>query len=87
LSNVFYVHLKSRFSPELIAKLVSSANALGNLHLTEEEKSLVNQGYMDGLHAVFASFAVLVAIHLGMCLCIKDYGLKHNCPPQMQRQT
>ncbi|ETS74356.1 hypothetical protein PFICI_14222 [Pestalotiopsis fici W106-1] len=87
LSNVLYVQLKSRFSPELIAKLVSSANALENLHLTDEEKALVNQGYMDGLHAVFASFAVLVAIHLGMCLCIKDYGLKRNSPPQMHRQT
>ncbi|KAI1745723.1 putative efflux pump antibiotic resistance protein [Xylaria scruposa] len=86
LSNVLHSQLKSRFSQETIAKLISSAFALEHMHLTEEEKGLVSRGYMDGIHAVFASFAVLIIIHLCACLCIHDYGLKHNASPQKSVQ-
>lgn len=86
LSNVLYTRLKSRFSQETIAKLISVASALEDLQLTKEERSLVSQGYTEGLHAVFASFAVLVAIHLCACVCIRDYGLKRDGFPQKQQQ-
>ncbi|TGJ86274.1 hypothetical protein E0Z10_g2486 [Xylaria hypoxylon] len=78
LSNVLYGQLKARFSPETISELISSAFALERLHLTEEEKGLVTQGYMEGLHQVFASFTVLIAIHVCACLFIQDYGLKRD---------
>ncbi|KAI0474461.1 putative efflux pump antibiotic resistance protein [Xylaria cf. heliscus] len=75
LSNVLYSQLKSRFGPSLIAKLTSSAFALKDLHLTDEERHLITQGYMKGLRTVFASFTVLIAIHVFSCVCIQDYGL------------
>lgn len=87
LSNVLNAQLRSRFSQETIAKMISSAFALENLHLTEEEKSLVSQGYMKGLHAVFASFAVLIAIHVCACLFIEDYGIKRDGLQRKQQQT
>lgn len=58
--------------------MISSAFALENLHLTREEKTLVSQGYMEGLHAVFASFGILIAIHVCACLFIQDHGLKRD---------
>ncbi|KAI0554514.1 putative efflux pump antibiotic resistance protein [Xylaria curta] len=78
LSNVLYGQLKSRFSPRIIAKLTSSTFALKDLHLTDEERGLIIQGYMKGLRAVFASFAVLIAIHVVSCACIQDYGLSRG---------
>jgi hypothetical protein len=84
---VLYGQLRSRFSQETIAKLISSAFALEHLHLTEEEKSSVSQGYMEGLHAVFISFAVLIAIHVCACLCIQDYGIERKGTQRDQQQT
>jgi hypothetical protein len=86
LSNVLYGQLRSRFSRDTIAELISSAFALEHLHLTEEEKNLVSQGYMEGLHAVFVSFAVLVAIHFCACLCIRDYGIERKVTQRDQQQ-
>ncbi|KAH8200299.1 hypothetical protein TruAng_005515 [Truncatella angustata] len=87
LSNVLYGQLKSRFSQDTIAELISSAFALEHLHLTEEEKRLVSRGYMEGLHAVFISFAVLIAIHVCACLFIRDYGIKRDGFQRDQQQT
>ncbi|KAL2867569.1 major facilitator superfamily domain-containing protein [Aspergillus lucknowensis] len=88
LSNVLYARLGSRFSQETIAKLVSSAFALDDFDLTKEEKALVSRGYMNGLHAVFVSFAVLIMIHLCACMCIQDYGLKRDrFQPKQQQQA
>ncbi|KAI1756418.1 putative efflux pump antibiotic resistance protein [Xylaria castorea] len=78
LSNVLYGQLKSRFSPSLIAKLTSSMFTLKDLHLTDEERDIITQGYMKGLRVVFASFAVIIAIHVVSCVCIRDYGLRRG---------
>ncbi|KAI1809582.1 putative efflux pump antibiotic resistance protein [Poronia punctata] len=86
LSNVLVDQLKSTFTPEFIAKLTSSAFALKDMDLTAEERALIIQGYMKGLHAVFASFAVLIAVYLGACVFIEDYGLKPR-PTRRQKKS
>ncbi|EHK46108.1 hypothetical protein TRIATDRAFT_292286 [Trichoderma atroviride IMI 206040] len=52
LSNVLYRQLKSTFSPELIAKLASSAFALKDLDLSDEERSMISLAYTNGLRAI-----------------------------------
>ncbi|KAJ2992668.1 hypothetical protein NUW58_g2088 [Xylaria curta] len=84
LSNVLYEELKLRFSPRIIAKLTSSAFALKDLNLSDEDITMITRGYMKGIHTVFASFAVLIAIHLCSCVCIEDYGLRRG--PTRQRK-
>ncbi|KAI1177410.1 putative efflux pump antibiotic resistance protein [Nemania sp. FL0916] len=86
LANVLSVQLSSRFGPDLIAKLTSSAFALNDLDLSEEDKVVISQTYMRGLHAVFISFAILVLIHLCSCMFIRDYGLRRSSG-QQQRQS
>ncbi|KAI0123696.1 putative efflux pump antibiotic resistance protein [Xylariales sp. AK1849] len=86
LSNVLSGQLKSTFTPGLIAKLTSSAFALDDLDLTDEEKNMISQAYMNGLHGVFVSFAVLIAIHLCSCACIRDYGLRRGDTQQQRAQ-
>lgn len=39
---------------------------------------MIVQAYMQGLRAVFASFTVLILIHLCSCFYIQDYGLKQK---------
>ncbi|KAJ6184690.1 efflux pump antibiotic resistance protein [Penicillium mononematosum] len=88
LRNVLYARLGSWFNQETIEKLISSGSTLGNWQLTKEERRLVSQGYNEGLHAVFASFFVLIAIHLCACVCIRDYGLKRDeVQGKRQQQT
>ncbi|RYC65765.1 hypothetical protein CHU98_g451 [Xylaria longipes] len=84
---LLYGQLKSRFSPNLIAKLTSSTFALKDLHLTDEERSIISHGYMKGLRAVFTSFAVLIAIHVVSCVCIQDYGLRRGDTQQQKGVT
>lgn len=86
MSNVLYFQLKSSFSRATISEMISSAFALEHLHLSREEKTLVSQGYMDGLHAVFASFSLLIAIHFCACMCIQDRGLKCGGKQQTQQE-
>lgn len=87
LTNVLYRELKSWFTQETITKLISSTFSLEHLHLTEEEKRIVTRGYMEGLHAVFVSFAALIAIHVCACLCIQDHGLKRNSFQRNKQST
>jgi hypothetical protein len=86
LSNVLNNQLRSRFSQDTIEKLISSAFALETLHLTDEEKGLVSEGYMEGLHAVFISFTIFIAFHFCACMFIRDYGIKPRAflPSQQQ---
>ncbi|KAI0867763.1 putative efflux pump antibiotic resistance protein [Hypoxylon argillaceum] len=84
LTNLVSAQLSSSFSREFIAKLCSSAFALSDLGLTEEEKNMISRGYMDGLHGVFTSFAVLIALNICCCICIVDYGLKKQDFPRLQ---
>ncbi|OJJ78606.1 uncharacterized protein ASPGLDRAFT_1510642 [Aspergillus glaucus CBS 516.65] len=70
--------LKSRFNDSLIRRVISSAFALEDLHLTEGEREMIVQAYMKGLHAVFVTFTVLIFIHLCSCLYVQDYGLKQG---------
>lgn len=82
---MLYRQLKSTFSSDFIAKLASSAFALKDLDLTNEERSMISRAYTNGLRAVFAGFAVLSAIYLCACLCIRDYGLGRESNKQQQR--
>lgn len=85
LSMVLSSQLKSTFSPDLIAKLTSSAFALKDLDLSDEERSMISQAYTNGLRAIFAFFAVLSVVHLCACLCIRDYGLRRGDGKRQQR--
>ncbi|KAJ5162501.1 Major facilitator superfamily domain general substrate transporter [Penicillium capsulatum] len=75
LTNILSKQLAHTFSPRIIAQLTSSAFALEELQLSAKDRQLVADGYMNGLHSVFASYAVLIALYLGAVLWIKDYGL------------
>ncbi|KAL7928720.1 major facilitator superfamily domain-containing protein [Trichoderma chlorosporum] len=85
LANVLSGQLKMKISDSLIVKLISSAFALKDLHLTDEEMEMIIQAYMKGLHAVFVIFAVLISIHLCSCLSLRDYGLKQGKVQQQKR--
>ncbi|KAI1149645.1 putative efflux pump antibiotic resistance protein [Nemania diffusa] len=84
LSNMLSSQLRSKFGPDLVAKLTSSAFALKDLNLTEEERAMITEAYMKGLQAVFASFAVLIAVHLCACASIRDYGLNQGLSKKQQ---
>lgn len=58
--------------------MTSSASALEDPQLTNEERNTMIQAYMKGLHVVFISFAVLIALHLCSCVSIRDYGLRQG---------
>lgn len=85
LSNLLLSQLKSAFSPALIAKLTSSAFALKDLDLSDEERKMISQAYTNGLHAIFTFFAVLSAVYVCACLCIHDYGLRRENGKRQQR--
>lgn len=74
LSNRLHGH----FSPRLIAQLTSSAFGLNDLDLPVQDRMLISDGYMNGLHMVFVSYAVLIAVHLCAVVCIKDFGLSQS---------
>lgn len=78
LSNILSSQLRTKFSPRLVAQLTSSAFALDELDLSDADKQLIMHSYMDGLHAVFVSYTVLIVIHVCACVCIEDYGLKRG---------
>ncbi|KAI1119925.1 putative efflux pump antibiotic resistance protein [Nemania abortiva] len=84
LSNMLSSQLRSRFGPALVSKLTSSAFALKDLNVTAEERVMIVEAYMRGLQAVFSSFAVLIAVHLCACACIRDYGLKQRHSKKQQ---
>ncbi|KAI1313246.1 putative efflux pump antibiotic resistance protein [Xylaria venustula] len=84
LSNILSSQLRSRFGPELVAKLTSSAFALRDLNLTAEERAMITEAYVKGLQAVFASFTVLIVVHLCACACIRDYGLDQGRSKKQQ---
>ncbi|KAE8354370.1 major facilitator superfamily domain-containing protein [Aspergillus coremiiformis] len=75
LNNVLHNALTGRFSAELISKITSSAFALSDLDLTDEDKELISNAYMRGLRAVFTVFAILIALFFALTFCIQDYGL------------
>lgn len=82
LINMLFKQLKSQFSPGLIAKLTSSAFALKDLGLSAGERMVIVEAYMHGLRAIFASFAVIIAIHLCACASLRDFGLKEAAKKQ-----
>lgn len=75
LNNILQKGLKDKFSPELISQLTSSAFALGDLDLSAEDKALISNVYMEGMHAILGSYAVLMIVWFGLTLLIEDYGL------------
>lgn len=75
LNNILQNGLKDKFSLELISQLTSSAFALGDLDLSAEDKALISNVYMEGMHAIFGSYAVLMIVWFVLTLFIEDYGL------------
>ena len=75
LNNILHNGLEGRFSPELISQLASSAFALKDLNLSEDDNQLISTVYMTGLRAVFASYAMLIALYFLSSLFVEDYGL------------
>ncbi|KAM3561625.1 hypothetical protein ARSEF4850_003124 [Beauveria asiatica] len=73
LSNLLFAQLQHRFSPEMIARLTSSAFALKDLGLTDSERRLISGAYMNSLKVIYVTFAALAIIHLCLCLFIKDH--------------
>jgi hypothetical protein len=67
--------LEGRLSPELISQLASSAFALKDLNLSDDDNQLISTVYMTGLRAVFASYAILIALYFFSSLFVEDYGL------------
>ncbi len=84
---MLFAQLRHRFSPELIARLTSSAFALKDLGLTDSERHMISGAYMNSLTMIYITFAVLAAIHLCLCLCIKDYGLKRESQQPVPRAS
>ncbi|KAK8144736.1 hypothetical protein G3M48_005396 [Beauveria asiatica] len=78
LSNLLFAQLQHRFSPEMIARLTTSAFALKDLGLTDSERRLISGAYMNSLKVIYVTFAALAIIHLCLCLFIKDHGLKQR---------
>ncbi|GFF50636.1 major facilitator superfamily domain, general substrate transporter [Aspergillus udagawae] len=78
LSNVLFSELRNKFDLDLIAQLTSSAFELRYLNLSDEERQLVSNAYMNGIHLVFLSYTVLIGLHLFACLSIEDYGLSQR---------
>jgi hypothetical protein len=60
---------------------------LKDFPLSDEDKNLISESYMNGIHAVFISYAVLIAVHLCACLCIEDYGLKGGNQDRKSREV
>ena len=75
LNTILQSGLKGRFSPELISQLTSSAFALSDLDLSEEDKELISTVYMRGLHGVFISYAIFMALQFLLSLFIKEHSL------------
>ncbi|TVY83014.1 MFS gliotoxin efflux transporter gliA [Lachnellula suecica] len=76
LNSVLQNRLREHFSRAFISKLMSSALALMKSNLSNEDKQLISEGYMAGLHRVFASYAVLTGLLFVSTLFIHDYGLE-----------
>jgi len=76
LNNVLQNGLKARFSSELISQLTSSAFALADMDLPDDDKQLISSVYMRGLHVVFVSYALLTSLLFVSTLFLRDYGLR-----------
>ncbi|KAB8267797.1 major facilitator superfamily domain-containing protein [Aspergillus minisclerotigenes] len=87
LNNVLHNDLKGRFSEELISKITSSASALYDFNLTDEDQKLISNAYMHGLRTVFTVFAVLMLLFFVLSLCIKDYGLAGRARIESEEQA
>jgi uncharacterized membrane protein YqjE len=75
LNNVLQNGLKARFSSKLISQLTSSAFALADMDLSDDDKQLISSVYMRGLHVVFVSYALLISFLFVSTLFLRDYGL------------
>jgi uncharacterized membrane protein YqjE len=75
LNNVLQKGLKARFSSKLISQLTSSAFALADMDLSDDDKKLISSVYMRGLHVVFVSYALLISFLFVSTLFLRDYGL------------
>lgn len=86
LNNVLQRRLKVAFSPALISEFTSSAFVLVDLDLSEEKKRMVLAAYLEGLRAVFASYAILLAVYFVSSLYVKDTGLAGMSSPDKVAQ-
>ncbi|TVY91502.1 putative transporter [Lachnellula willkommii] len=76
LNRVLQNGLNTRFSPTFISQLISSASAVMKSNLSDEDKQLISETYMVGLHKVFVSYAVLALVLFLWVLFIHEYSLK-----------
>lgn len=74
--------MKGKFSTEVIAQLTSSVTNLSSLGISEDDQSTILQAYMQGLNAVFISYACLIGLCFLSFSIIKDYGVggRDNTP-------
>ncbi|CAG8972778.1 hypothetical protein HYALB_00006870 [Hymenoscyphus albidus] len=76
LNTILQNGLQHRFTPEFISEITSSIGKLSQLHLTPEDRELISRVYMEGIHGVFMSFAVLAVVLFVVTFLIEDYGLR-----------
>ena len=75
LNNVLYAELNGIIHPDILAQITSSVFALPNMNLSQEEKTLILEVYMRGIHAVFTLYACLVGICFVTSIFVVDRGL------------
>ena len=75
LNSILRNRLSGRFDAGMIQKFTSSSFALADLHLDEQDQRLVLEVYMQGIHAVFVSFAILILALVVCFFLVKDRKL------------
>lgn len=75
LNTVLQKGLRHRFSSAFISKILSSVVSLPDSDLSEKDIELISGVYMQGLHCIFISYAILATILFLVTLGVHDYGL------------
>ncbi|PVH75880.1 putative efflux pump antibiotic resistance protein [Cadophora sp. DSE1049] len=87
LNSIMHAGLKHRFSSDFISKLTSSAFSLPTSGLSDEDKALVSSVYMQGIHGIFISYAVICVILFVSTRFIEDYGLAGRTEQEVEQVT
>ena len=75
LNNILASDLQRTFPSTDISIISSSAFSLSSLNLSDEQRTVVLQAYMRGLHTVFISYVPLMGFCFVTGLFIHDNGL------------
>ncbi|KAI9925926.1 hypothetical protein AWENTII_011932 [Aspergillus wentii] len=87
LNNTLQRSLQAKFTSDLISQLTSSAFALGDLPLSNEDKQLISSVYLHGVKRVFLSYAGLMIFMFVLSLFIEDYGLQRKQPNRADSES